>query len=138
MLRIPSLCLALVACTADPPPGPPTPAAGAAPASARPNVVLITIDTLRADHLGAYGHDRPTSPWMDALAAQGAVFEDCTSTSSWTPPAMASLMTAVYPHQHGYETAATQLTLPCSLVCRTLQAQASAPLRCLRTCWPRW
>jgi arylsulfatase A-like enzyme len=66
-----------------------------------PHIVLITFDTLRADHLGCYGYPRPTSPWVDALAARGARFERAYSTSSWTPPSMATIMTSLYPRDHG-------------------------------------
>jgi arylsulfatase A-like enzyme len=54
--------------------------------------VLILIDTLRADHLGAYGHARPTSPEIDGLAARGALFEQTITTCSWTLPAVSSLL----------------------------------------------
>ena len=66
-----------------------------------PNVVLITIDTLRADHLGSYGYERPTTPRIDQLAAESLVFEDAHAPSSWTLPSLASLMTSVYPSSHG-------------------------------------
>ncbi len=117
MLRTSLFVLHLAACSTDPESAATAPQkAGANPsAPPRPNVVLVTIDTLRADRLGLYGHDRPTSPWLDALAAQGAVFERCISTSSWTPPAMASMMTGVYPHQHGYDTAAVQRDVVASM-----------------------
>jgi len=59
------------------------------------------MDTLRADHLGAYGYDRPTSPNLDQLASQGARFSDASSTSAWTTPAHASIFTGRYPHQVG-------------------------------------
>lgn len=49
-----------------------------------PNLVLISIDTLRADFLGCYGYDRPTSPSIDRFAAQGVLFEDVTAPSPWT------------------------------------------------------
>jgi len=65
------------------------------------HVVLITIDTLRPDHLSCYGYERPTSPWIDALAAGGLRFETAYSTSSWTPPAMASVMTSLHARDHG-------------------------------------
>ncbi|MBK6939103.1 MAG: sulfatase [Planctomycetes bacterium] len=57
------------------------------------DVVLIVIDTLRADRLGCYGYDRPTSPTIDELATSGARVSDCWSQSSWTGPSMVSLMT---------------------------------------------
>jgi arylsulfatase len=59
------------------------------------------VDTLRADHLGSYGYPRPTSPHLDALAAEGVVFERATSPSSWTRPAVASLFTSRLPSEHG-------------------------------------
>jgi arylsulfatase A-like enzyme len=64
-------------------------------------VVLVSIDTLRADHLGFYGYDRPTSPALDALALEATVFEDVTSTSPWTLPAHGTLLTGLYPRRHG-------------------------------------
>ena len=48
------------------------------------SVVLISLDTCRADHLGAYGYDRPTSPFLDTLAAEGVVFEQALANSSYT------------------------------------------------------
>jgi arylsulfatase A-like enzyme len=72
-----------------------------APADARPNVVLIVIDTLRADHLGAYGYARDTSPHIDALAARGVLFTRATAPSSWTRPSVASLLTSLLPSEHG-------------------------------------
>jgi arylsulfatase A-like enzyme len=68
------------------------------------NVILISVDTLRADHLGAYGHPRPTSPNLDAFAAAGVVFEDVSSTSPWTLPAHTSLFTGRYLRGHGVHT----------------------------------
>ena len=49
-----------------------------------PDIILIAIDTLRADHLGAYGYDRPTSPALDRLAREGVLFANAHSPSSWT------------------------------------------------------
>lgn len=57
------------------------------------NVVLISIDSLRADHLGAYGYGRATSPAIDDLAAGGVLFRNSISTSSWTLPSHMSLLT---------------------------------------------
>ncbi len=57
------------------------------------NVILVSVDSLRADRLGAYGHDRPTSPAMDRLAARGVLFEHCSSTTSWTLPSHMSMLT---------------------------------------------
>ena len=67
----------------------------------RPNVLLISIDTLRADHLGCYGYERDTSPRIDALAREGVLFERVLSTSSWTLPAHLSLLTGLPVSAHG-------------------------------------
>jgi arylsulfatase A-like enzyme len=65
------------------------------------NIVLITIDTLRADHLSCYGYERTTSPNIDAIAEKGIIFKNAIAPSSWTAPSMASLFTSVYPVNHG-------------------------------------
>ena len=64
-------------------------------------IVLITIDTLRADHLAMYGYPRDTSPFLAELAAEGMVFESAYSTISTTAPAHSSIFTSLYPTQHG-------------------------------------
>ena len=75
--------------------------AGEAPPVKRPNVLLISIDTLRKDALSAYGNEFPTSPSLDALAARGVLFEDATSTTSWTLPAHISMLTGLSISAHG-------------------------------------
>ena len=74
-----------------------------APKPDMPDVVLVVLDTLRADHLGAYGYPRPTSPHIDALARQSVVFEHDTSAAPWTAASIASLMTGLYPSVHGLD-----------------------------------
>ncbi|MCG8554300.1 MAG: sulfatase [Proteobacteria bacterium] len=69
-----------------------------------PNILLITIDTLRADHLPAYGYARKTSPFLSSLAAGGQRFVHAYATSAWTAPSMASLHTSLYPGVHGVTT----------------------------------
>ncbi len=64
-------------------------------------VVLISIDTLRRDHLSLYGYPRRTTPGLDGLAGEAVVYEDAVSTSSWTLPAHASLLTSTVPSVHG-------------------------------------
>ena len=71
----------------------------AAPGS--PNVVLIVIDTLRADHLSAYGYPRPTTPQIESLASHGVLFENAIAPSSWSLPSHASLVTGRSIHEHG-------------------------------------
>lgn len=66
-----------------------------------PDVVLITLDTTRADHLGCYGYEHETSPNLDALAAESRVYTRAYTPSSWTLPAHASLFTGRFPSSHG-------------------------------------
>ncbi|MEO7795140.1 MAG: sulfatase-like hydrolase/transferase, partial [Thermoanaerobaculia bacterium] len=67
----------------------------------RPNIVWISLDTLRADHLGSYGYERPTSPNLDAFAARGLRFEWAISQAPWTRPSHRSMLTGVYPASRG-------------------------------------
>ena len=66
-----------------------------------PNIIFISIDTLRADHVSCYGYDRPTTPFLDSFAEQSILFRNAFSTAVWTPPAHASMFTGIYPSQHG-------------------------------------
>lgn len=70
-----------------------------APKPAR-NVILISIDTLRADHLSCYGYEFPTSPQLDAFASRGALFEQAISSSGWTVPAHMTMLTGFDPLEH--------------------------------------
>ena len=85
--------LLVLGCTSRPAPLP----AGDA---ARPDLVLVSVDTLRADHLSSYGYDRPTSPFMDALAAQGVRFSAARSPAPWTLPAHTTMLTGQLPSTH--------------------------------------
>jgi len=77
-----------------------------------PNVVFITIDTLRADHLGCYGYERPTSPFLDSLAAEGTMFEDPVAPAAWTKPSTGTILTGLYPSRHGALHHGSLLQLP--------------------------
>ena len=76
------------------------PRAAAAPAGA-PNVVLLMIDTLRADRLGVYGNAGAKTPAIDALAADGVRGAHTFSQASWTRPSVATILTGLYPSSHG-------------------------------------
>ena len=80
--------------------GSPSPTASASH-DARPNIVLVVVDTLRSDHLSFHGYPRITTPFLDTLAAQSADFTRAYAPSSWTAPSTASLHTGLYPRQHG-------------------------------------
>jgi arylsulfatase A-like enzyme len=71
-----------------------------APRPGSPNVLVVLIDTLRADHLPAYGYPRATAPRIARLAAEGVLFENAIAPSSWTLPAHASILTGWYPSRH--------------------------------------
>lgn len=71
-------------------------------AAERPNILLVTVDTLRADRLSCYGYERHRTPNIDRLAAGGALFENAMADSPWTTPSMASVLTGSYPAVHGF------------------------------------
>lgn len=73
------------------------------------NLILISIDTLRTDRLGCYAYQKPTSPALDQIAAEGVLFENMYSTSPWTLPAHMSLFTGLYPSRHGVKSRKTKL-----------------------------
>jgi len=75
--------------------GPPAAARTPAP------VIIIGLDTVRGDHVGACGGDVQT-PHLDALAADGVAFRECQTTAPWTGPAFASLLTGLLPYRHGF------------------------------------
>lgn len=81
---------------------PETPATSpaSAPAGPRPNIVFILMDTLRADRLGVYGAPHELSPNIDALAAEGVLFEQTVAAAPWTQPSIASLFSGQYPGVH--------------------------------------
>ena len=88
----------LAGCGGEPPSGP-----GGSPGDddRRPDVVLVVLDTLRADVLSFYGAAEERAPFLARLAEEGTVFEKAFSTSTWTAPATASVLTGTYPDRHG-------------------------------------
>jgi arylsulfatase A-like enzyme len=75
----------------------------------RPNILLISIDTLRADHLSCYGYARPTTPVIDRLATGGVLFEQVIANSPWTLPSHGSMLTGLNPRNHGLKSHLTGL-----------------------------
>ncbi|MCB9761743.1 MAG: sulfatase [Alphaproteobacteria bacterium] len=92
--------LLLASCLSLPPQEGSRPAGPAPDPSAR-HVILISLDTLRADHLGAYGHPLARTPNLDKLAAEGVLFEQALSVAPTTLPSHTALMTGTYPQTHG-------------------------------------
>lgn len=82
----------------------PRPAEELAPAPLASNLLLITIDTLRADHLGFHGYPRDTSPFLDRLAGESVVFDDAAVQVPKTLPSTVSILTSLYPAWSGVET----------------------------------
>ena len=75
--------------------------AGTTTSAGKANIILISLDTVRADHLSSYGYSRPTTPNLDRLARGGVLFENAIAPSSWTLASHASILTGLLPHQHG-------------------------------------
>ncbi len=72
-----------------------------AEASNRPNILILVIDSLRADHVSCYGYQRQTTPNIDRLAEEGCLFENAITAAPYSPASYASLFSDLYPHQHG-------------------------------------
>ncbi len=79
----------------------PAAARQAEPLQRFPNVVVLTVDTLRADRLSSYGYKRPTTPNIDRLLASGVRFTQARTVEPLTNPALCSMFTSLYPHEHG-------------------------------------
>ncbi len=103
------LALALAAC-------------GGAEAARPRHVLLISIDTLRPDHISCYGHTQETSPNLDRLARRGVRFTDVTAAAPWTLPSHASLLTGLYPSRHGVKSHQTRLPEAVITVAEEFQA----------------
>ena len=88
------------------------------------NVILISIDTLRPDHLKCYGYEKNTSPNIDRLAAEGVLFVNAIAQCSWTLPSHISMMTSLYPSQHGVLTLSNKLSRSTSTLAELLRDNA--------------
>lgn len=66
-----------------------------------PDILIVTVDTLRADHVSLLGHPRPITPRLDRLLSRGVVFEQARTVEPLTNPALASMLTSLHPHEHG-------------------------------------
>jgi arylsulfatase A-like enzyme len=94
---------------------------GAGPSDDRWNLILISIDSLRADHLHSYGYRRKTSPSIDAFAKEGVLFENAIAQSPWTLPSHASLLTSLYARTHGADEASHAIGSETSTLASALQ-----------------
>lgn len=101
LTRTLALSLLAVSCTRAVPSDPTTSSGNTPSAGRRPDILLISIDSLRPDHLGCYGYPKPTSPNIDRLASEGARFRPALTTTSWTLPAHIAMLTGMYDSAHG-------------------------------------
>lgn len=98
--------------------------AAAPPGAGKPNILLITVSGIRADHLGAYGYDQAVSPNLDALAARGVRFGQAIAPGSWSRPSVAALLTSIYPGALGYRRDPQDFAAPAPDSMRTTLAEA--------------
>jgi arylsulfatase A-like enzyme len=96
------------------------------PGPGAPNVLLVTVDTLRADRTSAYGYARRTSPHLEALARSGVLFERAYAQSSSTAPSTASLFTSAFQGQHGIGIAAREIPEELETLAEALERQGYA------------
>lgn len=89
-------------------------------------VILVTIDTLRADHLSSYGYPKATTPRIDAFAQEGMLFERATVPAPWTAPSMAAMITGRYPYETGVYTNQNHLRPGLGSLAATLAANGFA------------
>jgi len=69
--------------------------------SKQPNIIVLILDALRADHVSCYGYHRNTTPNIDRISEQGTIFLETIATAPWTVPSVASIFTGLYPSEHG-------------------------------------
>jgi len=105
-LILPAALIAVAACGDPPKP---------------PNIVLVVVDTLRADHLNHYGYDRDTASGIDEFVASSTRFADCAAPAPWTNPSVASLMTGLHPARHRTNAFGDALPLELATVAEVLQ-----------------
>ncbi len=99
-LLVVALACAIAGCTRHPAP----------PQASRPNIIILVVETLRADHLAAYGYPRNTMPNLEDLADDGVLFEHAISVAPWTLPSVVSILTGLPPSGHGVTTYANRLS----------------------------
>src|SRR5262245_40157104 len=115
--------LALAGCDGTPPP------------PSHPSVVLVSIDTLRADHLGLYGYERDTSPFLDRLARESVVFDHAFTSAAWTLIAHMTMLTGLYPEQHGVTTKDRALAMDAPLLAERLARAGYQTIGLYRLGW---
>jgi arylsulfatase A-like enzyme len=87
----------------------------------KPNILIISVDSMRADHLSVYGYEKETSPNLDSLALDGILYENAFAPANWTGASVASILTGLYPTSHGYTNARYFLDSDVTTVASVLQ-----------------
>ncbi len=103
----------------------------------RPNVLLITVETLRSDHVSSYGYERRTTPNLDLLARQGARFDTVIAQAPFTLPSVASLMTGLTPPRHGVRNHPATLASEIVTLAERFQAAGYQTVAMTRHTWLR-
>jgi arylsulfatase A-like enzyme len=98
------------------------PGVACGPAKPPPSVILVSIDTLRADHVGTYGYARPTTPFLDGFARDATVFENTFTSCPWTLVAHMTMLTGLFPAQHGVVQAELGLSPEVPLLAERMKA----------------
>ncbi|MCK5611765.1 sulfatase [Candidatus Pacearchaeota archaeon] len=96
-----------------------------------PNILLISIDTLRADHVGCYGYHRDTTPNLDKIASESVLFTQAISPASWTTPAHMSIFTALYPIKHNVLNTKMKLNIEVITLAKVLQGHGYMTGACI-------
>lgn len=87
----------------------------------RPDILFLVLDTQRADRLSCYGYDQPTSPNIDAIAAEGSRFTQAVAAAQWTVPSHASMFTGLYPSEHGLLQSYSVMSEDCATLAERLR-----------------
>lgn len=101
----------------------------------RPSVILISIDTLRADHVGTYGYERDTTPFLDRFARDAVVYEQAFTPAPWTLVAHMTMLTGLFPAQHGVVQEELALSPEVPLLAERLKAAGYQTLGLYYPCW---
>lgn len=108
---------------------------GNEPDGPRPSVILVSIDTLRADHVGLYGYERDTTPFLDRFAEQATVFERAFTVCPWTLVAHMTMFTGLFPTQHGVVEPELALSEDVPMLAQRLQAEGYQTLALFVQSW---
>lgn len=105
------------------------------PTVTRPDILFLVLDTQRLDRLSCYGYPRPTSPHLDAIAAQATRFTQAVAAAQWTVPSHASMFTGLYPSEHTMVQSYSVLPDSLPTLAERLAGGATTPLGSVTIPW---